>query len=267
MWGKPVVVEHRPGGGTIIGSHAVAKAAPDGHTLGLNTASFVIQPALRRTMPFDAQADFEFITPIMETPFILTVNASMPIRSHQDLVAYAKANPNKLNIGSFGIGSTPHILAEIMTHEAGIRIVHVPFKGSPDGMAAQLAGDVPLNFDVVMSPMPHIKAAKLRPLLVTSPTRYPGLPEVPTAAEVGVGALEMTAWFGLIAPAKVPGEVIAYINSSVAKVLHTKEIRDALATRGMSVRTSSPEEFRRFVATSMQRIQAAVETAGIPKTD
>jgi tripartite-type tricarboxylate transporter receptor subunit TctC len=140
-WGKPFIVDNRPGGGALIGTQAVAKAAPDGHTLGLVAASFVVQPALRKSMPYDVLNDFDFITLIMETPFVLTVNAQTPAPTIRDLVAYAKANPGKLNFGSFGIGSTPHILAEILSQEAGIKLVHVPFKGSPDGIAAQVAGD------------------------------------------------------------------------------------------------------------------------------
>jgi tripartite-type tricarboxylate transporter receptor subunit TctC len=266
-WGKPFIVDNRPGGGALIGTQAVAKAAPDGHTLGLVAASFVVQPALRKSMPYDVLNDFDFITLIMETPFVLTVNAQTPAPTIRDLVAYAKANPGKLNFGSFGIGSTPHILAEILSQEAGIKLVHVPFKGSPDGIAAQVAGDVQLNFDIVMSPMPHIRSGKLRPLVVTSAARYADLPDVPTTAEAGLGGLETTAWFGLVAPAKLPPEVLASLNASFVEVLRQPAISQALAKQGMSVRTSSPEQFRRFAADSVRRFGAAVNAAGIPPAD
>ena len=266
-WGKPFIVENRPGGGALIGTQAVAKAAPDGHTLGLVAASFVVQPALRKSMPYDVLNDFEFVTLIMETPFVLTVNAQTPAPTIRELVAYAKANPGKLNFGSFGIGSTPHILAEILSQEAGIKLVHVPFKGSPDGIAAQVAGDVQLNFDIVMSPMPHIRSGKLRPLVVTSSARYADLPDVPTTAEAGLGGLETTAWFGLVAPAKLPPEVLAALNASFVDVLKQPAISQALAKQGMSVRTSSPEQFRRFAADSVRRFGVAVKAAGIPPAD
>jgi len=267
QWGKPVVVETKPGGGTIIGSNLVAKAAPDGYTLGLITASFVIQPAIRKSVPYDVLNDFEYVTPVMETPFVLTVNASHPAASLKDVVAYARANPGKLNIGSFGIGSTPHILAEILGRSAGIQLVHVPFKGSPDGMAAQLAGEVPLNFDVVMSPMPHIQSGRLKPLVVTSTRRYPFLPETPTGAEAGVPELDITAWFGIVAPARTPPEVVARLNAGIAQALRQPDVVAALDKRGMQVLASSPQEFRAFVGQSAARLNAAVAAAKIPKTD
>jgi tripartite-type tricarboxylate transporter receptor subunit TctC len=265
QWGKPLVVEHRPGGGAIIGLQAVAKAQPDGYTLGLVTPSFVIQPAIRRTMPYDVLADFEFLTLVMETPFVLTANGNLPVASMKELVAHAKARPGKLNIGSFGIGSTPHILAEVFGQSAGVDLVHVPFKGSPDATAAQLAGEVPLNFDVVMSPMPHIRQGKLRPIAVTSARRYAGLPETPTVAEAGLPQLEMTAWFGLVAPARTPQNLVLQLNAAIVQALHAPELSAALDKQGMQVITTTPPEFRAFVERSMKRIASA--TARLPKLD
>jgi tripartite-type tricarboxylate transporter receptor subunit TctC len=266
-WGKPVLVENRPGGSATIGLAAVAKSVPDGHTIGIATASFAIQPAIRLTMPYDSLNDFEFVTQIMETPFVLTVNASLPVNSLRDLVAYAKANPGKLNIGSFGVGSTPHILAEILGQQTGTKIVHVPFKGSADGMAAQLAGDVPLNFDVVMSPMPHIKAGKLRPLLVTSQRRFKELPDTPTGVEAGIPELEMPTWFGFLAPKGIPADALKTLNASIVQVLRTPEVGAAFDKQAMTVVTSTPEEFRGFVSRAMQRVATAVRAANIPKSD
>lgn len=266
-WGKPVLVENRPGGSATIGLGAVAKSAPDGHTIGIATASFAIQPAIRLTMPYDSLNDFEFVTQIMETPFVLTVNSSLPVNSLRDLVAHAKANPGKLNIGSFGVGSTPHILAEILGQQTGTKIVHVPFKGSADGMAAQLAGDVPLNFDVVMSPMPHIKSGKLRPLLVTSQRRFKELPDTPTGVEAGIPELEMPTWFGFLAPKGIPADALKTLNASIVQVLRTPEVGAAFDKQAMTVVTSTPEEFRGFVSRSMQRVATAVRAANIPKSD
>ena len=265
--GQPVTFEYKPGAGASLGADNVSKAAPDGYTLGLITASFVIQPAIRKTVPYDVLNDFEYVTPVMETPFVLTVNASHPAASLKDLVGYARANPGKLNIGSFGIGSTPHILAEILGRSAGIQLVHVPFKGSPDGMAAQLAGEVPLNFDVVMSPMPHIQGGRLKPLVVTSARRYPGLPGTPTGAEAGLPDLDITAWFGIVAPARTPREVVARLNAGIAQALRHPDVVAALDKRGMQVLSSSPQEFRTFVGNSAARLNAAVAAAQIPKID
>ncbi len=266
-WGKPVLVENRPGGSATIGLGMVAKSAPDGHTIGIATASFAIQPAIRLTMPYDSLADFEFVTQIMETPFVLTVNSSLPVNSLKDLVAYGKANPGKLNIGSFGVGSTPHILAEILAQQTGTRIVHVPFKGSADSMAAQLSGDVPLNFDVVMSPLPNIKAGKLRPIVVTSQRRYKDLPDTPTGLESGIPELDMPTWFGFLAPKGIPADALKTLNASIVQVLKAPEVGAAFEKQAMTVVTSTPEEFRGYVTRSMQRVANAVKAANIPKSD
>ena len=251
----------------MIGLAAVAKSVPDGHTIGLATLGFAIQPSIRNTMPYDSLVDFEFVTQVMESPFVLTVNSSLPINSFKELVAHAKANPGKLNIGSFGIGSTPHILAEILAQQTGTKIVHVPFKGSSDGMTAQLAGDVPLNFDVVMSPLPHIKQGKLKPLLVTSSRRYRELPDTPTGAEVGIPEFEMPTWFGFVTPRGVPAATLKMLNAAIVQVLKAPDVGTAFEKQAMAVVTSSPEEFRAFVTRSMQRVANAVRAAGIPKTD
>jgi tripartite-type tricarboxylate transporter receptor subunit TctC len=245
----------------------VAKSAPDGYTIGIATASFAIQPSIRLTMPYDSLADFEFVTQIMETPFVLTVNSSLPVNSLKDLVAYAKANPGKLNIGSFGVGSTPHILAEILSQQTGTRIVHVPFKGSADGMAAQLSGDVPLNFDVVMSPLPQIRQGRLRPILVTSLRRHKELPDTPTGIESGIPELEMPTWFGFLAPKGVPADALKTLNTAIVQVLKAPDVGAAFDKQAMTVVTSAPEEFRGFVTRSMQRVANAVRAAGIPKSD
>lgn len=267
LWNKPVIVDNRPGGSAMIGLNAIAKSAPDGYTIGINTLGFAIQPAIRNTMPYDSLHDFEFITQIMETPFVLTVNSNLPIASLKELVTYAKANPDKLNIGSYGVGSTPHILAEILAQQAGIKIVHVPFKGSSDGMTAQLANQVQLNFDVVMSPLPHIKQGRLRPLLVTSSRRYRELPDTPTGIELGIPELEMPTWFGFVAPKNLPPDVLKKLNESIVQVLKSPEAAAAFEKQAMSIVTSSPEEFRAFVARSIRGVARAAAAANIPKAD
>ena len=165
------------------------------------------------------------------------------------------------------MGSTPHILAEILAQQTGTKIVHVPFKGSSDGMAAQLAGDVPLNFDVVMSPLPQIKQGRLRPLVVTSQRRYKELPDTPTGVEAGIPELEMPTWFGFLAPKGVPADTLKALNTAIVQVLKQPDVGAAFDKQAMTVVTSTPEEFRGFVTRSMQRVATAVRAAGIPKSD
>ena len=262
-WGKPVLVENRPGGSATIGLGAVAKSAPDGHTIGIATGSFAIQPAIRITMPYDSLNDFEFVTQIMESPFVLTVNSSLPVNSLKDLIAYAKSNPGKLNIGSFGVGSTPHILAEILAQQTGTKIVHVPFKGSSDGMAAQLAGDVPLNFDVVMSPLPQIKQGRLRPLVVTSQRRYKELPDTPTGVEAGIPELEMPTWFGFLAPVSTPQLVQDRLAQEAVRALRAPDVAKHMANEGAEIVASTPAQFATYIKSETDKWGRVIKAAGI----
>jgi tripartite-type tricarboxylate transporter receptor subunit TctC len=267
LWGRQVLVENRPGGSTLIGLGVVARSEPDGYTLGMNTAGLMVQPAIRKTMPFDVMEDFSFITRISEAPFLLTVPSDLPVRSAAELAAYAKANPGKLNFGSFGIGSTPHILGETLALSAGAPMVHIPFKGTGDLVAAHLSGQVQINFDVLQPMLPHIRQGTLRALLITASRRSPELPDVPTAAEAGLPDLNMPTWFGLLAPRKVPADVVRRIQQSVAQVLQMPEVAAALERQGMTVVGDSPEQFRAYAAAAMQQVKKVVNAAGIAQTD
>lgn len=267
LWGKPVIVENRAGGSTLIGIGQVASAPPDGYTIGLISAGLAVQPSIRKSMPFDPLKDLEFVTQIMETPFVLTATASLPVKNAQELLAYAKANPGKLNYASFGIGSTPHILGEILSLYAGVPMVNVAFKGSSESTQAHLRGDVQVNFDVETTINAHIKQGTLRPLLVTASKRSAGLPDVPTAAEAGMPDLELPTWFGIVAPKGVPPEVMRKLSDGFTQVLRMPEVVTALNNQGMTVVASSPEAFRAYMTQSMKRVEKVVAAANIPKSD
>jgi tripartite-type tricarboxylate transporter receptor subunit TctC len=267
LWGKPVVVENRPGGSTLIGLGAVAKSEADGYTIGMNTSGLLTQPAIRKNMPFDVLEDFAFITRISEAPFLLTVPAGLQVRTVPALIAWGKANPGKLNYSSFGVGSTPHILGEVLVLGTGVPMVHVPFKGTADMLTAHLAGQVQVNFDVLQPILPHVRKGSLQPLLITASKRSPELPEVPTAAEAGYPDLNMPTTFGLLAPRKVPPEVLRRLNQSVVQVLQTPEMVQALGKQGMSVVGDTPEQFRAYAEATIQRVRNVVKSAGIPQTD
>jgi len=267
VWGQPVVVENRPGGSTLIGTGQVARAAPDGYTIGLISAGLSVQPSIRKSMPFDPLKDLEYVTQIMESPFVLTVNATLPVKSAKELLEYAKANPGKLNYGSFGIGSTPHILGEILAQYAAVPMVNVPFKGSSESTQAHLRGDIQINFDVVTTTLPHIRQGTLRPILITSARRSADLPDTPTAAEAGMPDLELPTWFGIVAPRGVPPDVMQRLNAGFTQVLKMPDVQDVLAKQGMTVVASTPEAFRTFMASAMQRVDKVVTAAKIPKSD
>jgi len=267
LWGKPVIVENRPGGSTLIGLGAVAKSEPDGYTIGMNTSGLLTQPAIRKSMPFDVLEDFSFIARVSEAPFVLTVPAGLQVRSMPALVSYGKANPGKLNYSSFGVGSTPHILGEMLVLGTGVPMVHVPFKGTADMLAAHLSGQVQVNFDVLQPILPHIRKGTLQPLFITASTRSPELPDVPTAQEAGQPDLNMPTTFGLLAPRKVPPEVLRRLNQSVVQVLQMPEVVQLLQKQGMSPVGDTPEQFRSYASSAIQRIRNVVKAAGIPQTD
>lgn len=266
-WGQPVIVENRAGGSTLIGIGQVARAVPDGYTIGLISAGLAVQPFIRNSMPFDPLKDLEYVTQIMESPFVLTANAALPVRTAKELIDWARANPGKLNYGSFGIGSTPHILGEILALQAGSPMVNVSFKGSSEATQAHLRGEIQINFDVVTTTLPFIKQGTLRPVLITSNKRSPELPQVPTAAEAGVPDLELPTWFGIVAPRATPAATVRRLNDGLVQALRQPDVQAALARQGMTPVGSSPEAFRGFMSRSMQQLERVVAAARIPKSD
>ena len=267
IWKQPVITENKPGGGTLIGLNAIAKAVPDGYTVGIDSISHIVQPAVRRNLPFRPIEDFEFVTRVMEAPFVLTVNAKLPIHDLKELLAYTKANPGKLNYASFGVGSAGHIFFEILSQQTGIKAEHIPYKGTGEATTAQIAGDVALHFDAVTSNLPFIKSGKLRALLVTTAARYRGLPDVPTSREAGIPALEMPTWFGVVAPRGVPPETVRKLNAGFVEALQLPDVQSALYAQGLTATPSSPDEFRSFAVRSLDSIRSAARTGNIPMVD
>ena len=266
-WKQPVIVVNRPGAGTTIGLNATATAAPDGYTIGMNSISHIVQPAVRAKLPYDSLNDFTFISKVLEAPFVLTVNASLPIHSVAQLVTYAKENPQKLNYASFGVGSAGHIFFEILAQQTGINATHVPYKGTGEATVAQLNGDSPLMFDMITSPLAQIKAGKLRPLLVTTATRSLELPTVPTSREVGIVELEMPTWFGMIGPKGIAPAIVSELNAAIVEALNAPDLIALIEKQGMTPAPSTPEQFRKFVQDSIATVQRAALAANIPKVD
>ncbi|MDB5822425.1 MAG: hypothetical protein JWR21_1129 [Herminiimonas sp.] len=266
-WRQPVVVINRPGAGTMIGLNAIATAAPDGYTIGIDSISHIVQPAVRAKILYDSLNDFTYISKLLEAPFVLTVNSSLPIYSVSDLTAYLKANPQKLNFASFGMGSAGHIFFEIYMQHTGTKATHVPYKGTGEATMAQLNGDAPLMFDMIVSPMPHIKNNRLRPLMVTTASRSKDLPDVPTSKELGIPELVMPTWFGLVGPKGISPEIQKELNSAVLAALRSPDMVELTAKQGLTPTPSTPEEFRKFVADSIRTMEKAAEVAKIAKVD
>ena len=262
-WGQNVVVENKPGAGGNIGADFVAKSAPDGYTVVMGALStHAVNPSLYSKMPYDAQKDFAPITRVAITPNVLVVNPALPVNSVKELIAYAKAHPGKLSFGSGSTGSAGHLAGELFKVDAGIDMVHIPYKGAAPATQALLAGDTQLMFDNLANAMAQVKAGKLRALAVTTAERSKLAPDLPTMAEAGVAGFDISTWFGLFAPAGTPPAIIGKWNADVVRILDSPEMRERLAAQGAEAAPDSPDDFARFVSDELQKYARIVKASG-----
>jgi len=264
QWGQPVVVDNKAGAGGLIGSEAVSKSAPDGYTLVMGTvSSHAIAPAVYRKMPYDAAADFGAISLVALTPYIITVTPGVPTRTLRELITYAKANPDKLNFGSSGTGTTPHLAGELFNTLAGTRIAHVPYKGSAPMVVDLLGGQVQVAFDNTV--IPHIKAGKLRGLAVTGPMRLAAVADIPTAAEAGLPGYEAVGWMGLYGPKGTPAALRTRLAADTAKAAASPDFIAKMEALGFQARTNSPSEFDSYLLSEQTKWARVVKDAGVPQ--
>ncbi len=263
-WGKPVVAENRAGAGTIVGSEIVAKAAPDGYTLLVTPSTLAINSATYKKMPYDGIRDFAPITQTLFVPNLIVVHPSLPARSIKELIAFAKARPGEIVYGSAGHGTNPHLTTELFTSMAGIRLLHVPYKGSLPGIVDLLGGRLALmstsSWSIIL---PNVRSGKLRALGVTSSTRASVVPDVPTVAEAGVPGYESVQWSGLLAPAGTPREIIALLHKEVVAILRAPEAKERLAAESAELVLSTPEEFSKFIRSETTKWSKVARAAGI----
>jgi len=257
--GQPVLIENRPGAGGNIGADAAAKADPDGYTLLMATSStFAANPALYKSLPFDVQADFAPITVTAFIPNLLVINPSVPAKNLAEFVAYAKANPGKLNYGSAGNGTSQHISGALFNAQAGIETMHVAYRGGALAVNDLLGGQIQVLFAPLVEVVQQVRAEKLRALAITTAKRSPLLPDVPTVAETLPG-YEVTLWNALLAPAKTPSEIIDRINRAAVDALRSEEVKAKLAEQGSEPVGNSPAEFKAFIATELIKWKKLVE--------
>jgi tripartite-type tricarboxylate transporter receptor subunit TctC len=261
--GENVVVDNRPGAGSINGTETVARATPDGHTLLAVAASFTINPALHKSLPFDPVRDFAPVSQIVALPHILIVHPSVPAKTVKELVALAKAKPGQLNYASSGIATSTHLAAELFMYMTGTKMVNVPYKGGAPGMTAMLSGECQLNFATISTAVPHVRSGKLRGLAVTSAKRSAAAPEFPTIAESGVPGYAHSSWVGILAPAATPKWVVARLNAEAVKAVNLPEIRTLLLRDGLESLGDAPHEFEAVIRKEVAQWQKLARAAGI----
>lgn len=263
-WGQPIVIDNRPGATGLIANDATAKAVPDGYTLGLATLStFVVANVVAKRLPYKPTQDFTPIAMMCAAPNLLSVTTSLPVKSVAELIAYAKANPNKLFYGSSGTGSALHVVTELFRSSAGIDITHAPYKSNPAAEMDLASGQIQLMIGNITSMEPHVKSGRLRALAVTGPKRSPLLPNVPTMAEAGVPAAEMMTWGGVMGPANMPVEVVQKINAEFNAALHDPKVIKRLADLGCDSAPTSLTTFNDLIKTENERWGAVVKKNNI----
>jgi len=261
--GQPVVIENRGGAGGALGTEAAAKAAPDGYTFLFTLSSHTINPLLYK-LNFDTERDFAAVTLIVSVPQLIAANPGSPIKSMQDLVAMAKAEPGKLAFASVGNGTPSHIAGELLKLKTGIDILHVPYKGGGPAVADTIGGQVPLLFVTMPAAMSHVRAGKLRPLAVTTIKRNPGAPEIPTVAEaLKIPDYEVDSWYALFAPAKTPAAIISRMQQAVAQTIQLPDVKQKLLEQGGDTVGSKPEELERIVKSELRKWADVVRDAKI----
>ena len=262
--GQPLVVENRGGAGGTIGTEAVAKAAPDGYTLGFaSTSTHAVAPAVYAKLGYDPVKDFAPISLVAVTPYLLVVNPKVPVNSLKEFVAYVKPQPGKFNYASAGTGSTTHLAMEMLKSDAGLFILHIPYNGNGPAGTAVIAGDVEFLFGSLPALLPHAKSGRVRPIAVGTPKRSPALPDVPTVAESGFKGFDASLWLAIMAPAGTPAAVISRLNKETVAVVKSPETAQALDKAGAEPVTSTPAELAKMVADGMKKYAATVKRAGV----
>ena len=262
-WPQRVVVENRSGGAGAIGTEAVARATPDGLTLGIGTpGTIAINPSVMPKLPYEVERDFAAITNIFIQPLVILVHPSLPIRTVRELIAYVKANPG-MEFASAGPATSQHMAAELFAHKAGLRMTHVPYRGSGPAMTDLIANNVGLLFDGTISAMPHIQSGRARALAVTTAQRFPGLPDMPTVAETVIPGYEAAGWSGIIAPAATPAPILQKINADVIDILGSDAMKQRIADLAAVPDPQTPEVFSAFIRSETAKWREVAQIANV----
>jgi tripartite-type tricarboxylate transporter receptor subunit TctC len=261
--GQQLVIENRPGAGTMIGIEAAAKAPPDGYTILIAPSTLSLNTVVYKKVPYDAARDFAPITQLVSSTSIITVHPSVPVKTVKELIAFAKARPGQMNYASAGTGTYPHMTMELFNSSAGLKMQHIPYKGTAPAMVDLLAGHVTVMASTILTGMPQIRAGRLRPLGITSLKRSAAAPDIPTVAEAGLPGFESVQWYGAAVPAQTPKDIVARLHTEMVRVLQIPEIRDRFVADGTDPVGNSPEEFGRYIRDEIVKWTKVARDAGM----
>lgn len=262
-FGQPVVPENRPGAGSNLGIELAAKARPDGYTIVLTSPALTVSPGLYKKLNYDPVRDLAPISMVVEGHYVLVIRPALPIKSLKELVEYAKANPGKLNYGSGGIGTAPHLAGELFKSLAKINIVHVPYKGANLAMIGMMGGEIDMVVIGITNAVAQIQAGKVRGLAVLSSARVPSLPDVPTASQAGIDHFEVTSWYGLLAPAETPRDIVNRLNAEWVKIAAEADTKEKMQKAGFETVSGTPEQFAEFIKKDIVRWGKVIKDANL----
>jgi tripartite-type tricarboxylate transporter receptor subunit TctC len=261
--GQQVVVENRPGAGTVIGTDAVAKAAPDGYTVLMAISTLATNPVMVRKMPYDTLRDFAPVTQVAALPNMLIVHPSMPVKTAKDFVAFIRARQGQINFGSSGTGTNPHLAMELFRSQLKLDMTHIPYKGSAPAIIDIIAGHFPVMMTTIITGVPHVRTGRVRGLAVTGAKRSQATPDLPTIAESVLPGYEAVQWYGVVAPAKTPAEIITRLHADLAQALQLHDIKEKFIKDGAETVGNTPDEFARFIRAELDKWSKAARDAGI----
>jgi len=261
-WGQPVIVDNRPGGGTVIGTQVVAKSPADGYTLLMATATHVVHPWLNTT-PYDAVEDFAAVATLSRSEYLLTINPAVPAMNVKEFITYAKSKPGQLNFSSPGNGGLGHLSGELFNLVAGVKLQHIPYKGSAPAITDLLGGQVQASFVTPIGVLSHVQAGKLRALAITGKSRLESLPQVPTFTEAGLAGFDVTVWFGVLMLGGTPRDIIGKLNGEINAFLAVPEVKANLASQGMAPFVSTPEQFAALMKADSAMYGKVIKAANI----
>jgi tripartite-type tricarboxylate transporter receptor subunit TctC len=260
--GQQFIVENRPGAGGNIGAEAVAKSPADGYTLLVATTAHAINPSLFKSLGYNLTKDFAPVSQLTSGPLVIVANPSLPAKNVKELIAVGKAKPGSLNYASSGNGQSTHLSAELFATMAGIKMNHIPYKGSAPALTDVMGGQASLMFDTMLSAMPHVKNGKLKAIAVTSAARSPAAPDVPTVAESGLPGYEAIAWNGLLVPAGTPADIVAKLNAELKKALDAPDVKDRFSAQGFGAAWNTREAFAKFIQSELDKWAKVVKVSG-----